>query len=80
MTRHDFRNAICILHDLDMHDLVAAGVIAERDGPAWQKFSSNPERFFLRCNDDQATALWTLIERRMQPRPVAPGIAKAITT
>lgn len=67
MRRHDFRNAICCLHNIDMHQLVEAGIIADGDGKAWQRFSSNPEAFYLRCDDYLQQKLWGLIERQMVP-------------
>lgn len=71
MTRHDLRNAICALNGIDRSDLVEAGIIEANDGASWQRFASNPERFFLRCGDEQAQKLFKMIEQRMKPRPVA---------
>jgi hypothetical protein len=65
MNRHDLRNALCCLRFIDMHQLVEAGVIDDGDGKAWQRFSSNPEAFYLRCDDDRQQKLWGLIERQM---------------
>ena len=70
MTRHDLRNALCALNHIDRSYLVGAGVIEHGDGKAWQTFASNPERFFLRLDDERAEKLWGLIEGRMQPRPL----------
>jgi hypothetical protein len=78
MTRHDLRNAICCLHNIERSDLVDAGVIEAADGASWQRFASNPEQFFLRCGDEAAEALWGLIERQMQPRPVSAGIDRVM--
>jgi hypothetical protein len=66
MNRHDFRNAICCLHHIDAHQLVASGIIRDGDGKAWQRFASNPEAFFLRLDDARAEALWGLVARQMQ--------------
>jgi len=71
MTRHDLRNALCALNHIDRSDLVGAGVIEHGDGKAWQTFASNPERFFLRLDDERAEKLWGLIERQMVPRMVS---------
>jgi hypothetical protein len=69
MNRHDFRNGLCIIRSIDMHQLEKAGVIRDGDGKAWQAFRSNPERFFLCCEEAAAEALWGLIERRLEPVP-----------
>ena len=71
MNRHDFRNAICCLHNIDAHQLVASGIIHDSDGKAWQRFASNPEAFFLRLDDARAEALWGLVARQLQPSGVA---------
>ena len=71
MTRHDLRNALCALNHIDRSDLISAGVIDSDDGKAWQTFASNPERFFLRLDDERAEKLWGLIERQMVPRMVS---------
>jgi hypothetical protein len=71
MNRHDLRNCLCVLHSIDMHELVRAGVIRDGDGKAWQAFASNPERFFLRLDDARAEALWGLVARQLQPRGIA---------
>lgn len=71
MTRHEFRNCLAILRNIDAHQLVNAGVIDHGDGKAWQTFASNPEAFYLRCGDEHQQKLWGLIERQMAPRPAA---------
>lgn len=70
MTRHDLRNILCALRYIDMHQLVEAGVVDDGDGKAWQRFASNPEQFFLRCDDEQAQKLFSIIERQMVPAGV----------
>lgn len=60
----EFHNALRIMLSIDMHELVSAGIIAPGDIAAWTAFSSNPFRWFIRADDDQAQRLWTIIQER----------------
>jgi hypothetical protein len=70
MTQAEFENALRILSSIDRHELVAAGVIAEKDGGAWASFRADPYRWRLRADDDAAGRLWRLIESRQRHRRV----------
>ena len=72
MTHHAFRNALCVLRHIDRSDLVEAGIIEPTDGASWQRFASNPERFFLRCDEEMGERLWGLIEGQMRPDAAGP--------
>jgi hypothetical protein len=67
MTLLEFANGLKILRSIDECELVEAGVIAAGDGAAWHRFRSNPPDFLIRCDDERAEKLWSVIERRMLP-------------
>lgn len=67
MRMADFHNMLRILVSLDLHDLVAGGVIGRDDLNAWNSFRTDPFRWFIRADDETARKLWTLIERRHEP-------------
>jgi hypothetical protein len=69
MTRHEFRNCLCILRSIDEHELEAAGI--KMIDKEWLSFCIDPFRWFLRADDATALRLWVLIERRAKPEPVA---------
>lgn len=64
MQMDQFHNALRILLNLERQDLQDAGVINFDDDAAWRRFSDNPHRWFIVASDDQARALWALIESR----------------
>ncbi|WP_206520952.1 MULTISPECIES: hypothetical protein [unclassified Mesorhizobium] len=63
-----FYNACLILMNLDMDELVGAGVIEpgnlDRGGSSWERFSRDPLTFIAKIGDGQRSALWRLIESR----------------
>ncbi len=63
-----FHNALRILTSLDKHELIEAGVIdhSESDHSKWIAFRDDPFRWFIRADDESATKLWGLIERRQR--------------
>lgn len=67
MTRLEFRNRLCILRSIDRHELVEVGAIGVDDLTMWNLFVSNPERFFVLCEDRRAEKIWRVIERRANP-------------
>ncbi len=69
MTFSEFHNALRILSSIDMRELVHAGAISDDDTGGWQSFRDNPWRWFIRAGDDEAAAVWRIIESR-QPKKV----------
>lgn len=64
----EFLNALRIMLSIDQDELIAAGVIPAGDWMAWRRFRSDPFRWFIRDADDEAASkLWALIERRQGP-------------
>jgi len=63
-----FHNALRILTSLDKHELIEADVIdhSESDHSKWIAFRDDPFRWFIRADDESATKLWGLIERRQR--------------
>lgn len=70
MTRQEFHQALAILRFIDQDELVAAGVIQSDNIVAWNAFNADPVRQFFKLDDDRADKLWTIIERRMGPKPL----------
>lgn len=71
MTLAEFHNALRILASIDMRELVHAGAISGDDTGGWQSFRDNPWRWFIRADDDTATAVWRIIESRQPKKPDA---------
>jgi hypothetical protein len=70
MTQAEFENALRILSSIDRHELVAAGVIAEKE---WRRLGQLPGRSLplaVARHDDAAGRLWRLIESRQRHRRV----------
>lgn len=68
MTFKEFRNALCILRSIDMHELVEAGVLEPNRDSRWLDFQSDPYEFLLRADDETTDKLWTLmIKRGVEP-------------
>ena len=66
MTLREFHNALRLILNIDMHELVEAGVIAKDDKQAWNRFRLNPYRWLIMAPDDAADKLWALMEKRMK--------------
>lgn len=50
MTKMQFRNAVCLIHNIDAVDL---------DDPTWwEQFRDNPIGFFLRSDDERSDRIW----------------------
>lgn len=64
MTFKEFRNALCILRSIDMHELVEAGVLEPNRASRWREFQSDPYEFLLRADDATTDKLWTLMVKR----------------
>lgn len=59
-----FHNRIRLLHSIDMHELVNAGVLEIGDRTGWRDFRTNPCQWFIRASDDYAEKVWTIMEAR----------------
>jgi len=68
MTLAEFHNALRILAGIDMRELVHAGAISGDDTGGWQSFRDNPWRWFIRAGDDEAAAVWRIVEARQPKR------------
>lgn len=65
MTLKRFHNALRILLSIDGPDFHEAAP----DGD-WQAFRDDPFRYLIRCDDEQAQALWKLVEARQSKVPL----------
>ncbi len=70
MVLSEFHSRIRLLHNLDFHELVAAGVLDDDAGGEadWRSFRDNPCAFFVRVDDITAERLWALCECRSARR------------
>lgn len=50
MTKQQFRNALCLIYNVDSADL--------DDPPWWDKFRDSPVEFFLRSDDHRSDIIW----------------------
>lgn len=78
MNLREFHNGLRILLGIDRQELEAAGVIAVPSGQGvypgcmdepnqkWQRFREDPFRFLIRCDDETADKIWSVIERRAE--------------
>ena len=64
MNATEFRSALASMLQLDMDQLIMAGVIPYTGYIAWEYFKDNPWRWYINCDDDQRERLWHLIEAR----------------
>lgn len=70
MNKNTFHNAIRILMNIDLHELVDAGIIVEgqETGTCWTRFNNDPLIFIAKLTDEKYDALWQLIEARQPER------------
>lgn len=63
-----FRNDVAIFYNIDMHELVAAGVIAEgntnKGGSSWERWNDDPFKFILKIDTKRRAALFALLEKK----------------
>lgn len=64
MTLREFHNGLRILRSIDRHELEAASIIKQGDHNAWGTFTRDPYGWFIRADDEKASKLWDIIERR----------------
>lgn len=64
MTREEFHNGLRILTNIDFDELVEAKVIEGDDEVEWTVFRKNPWKWAVIADDDQFSALWTLMVKR----------------
>mgnify|MGYP001151055538 CR=1 FL=1 len=71
--QHRFFNACMSLMNIDMHELVAAGIIKEGNfdngGSSYKRFSDDPLIFLAKIDDRKRDALWKLLEARQRVIP-----------
>lgn len=71
MNAQQFRSRVASLHNIDLAELIEAGVIPADDGRVnsaaqreWVKLNANPFAFLLKLDDERLEKLWELIEAR----------------
>jgi hypothetical protein len=57
----DFRNRVKLMHFIDLHDIVGAGI--EMTAREWASFRDNPFQWFTRAQEADQRKLWLIIER-----------------
>ena len=67
MDRHEFLDMANRFKFIDRPELVASGVLAEKDSLNWMNYSIDPLRFLSRLDDDRAEKLWNLVGRNGRP-------------
>lgn len=67
MTLEQFHNGLRILLNLDLHDLVAFGVIDTGDFVAWKSYQASPWSWMIRADEGRSRNLWALMQTRMVP-------------
>ncbi len=65
----EFHNALRILANIDMRDLVAAGALSDDDTAGWQAFRDNPWRWFIQVGDAERAAVWRIVLARQPKKP-----------
>lgn len=64
MTHNEFRNALCIILNIDEDEYVAAGCDSELNPSSrWPAFNTDPFRTFLKMPDASRKALWAIVEQ-----------------
>ena len=78
MDQHRFFNACMSLMNLDMHELVDAGIIKagnlDHGGTSWKRFNDEPLMFLAKIDDAKRDALWKLLEVRQIAKDPKPGL------
>ncbi len=77
MTFAEFHNALRILASIDRCELIDAGALSDDDTGGWLAFRDDPWRWFVRAGDDEARAVWRIIEARQPKRPLTQDAARA---
>ena len=80
MTPREFHNALRVLMNIDADEFYAAvhpeipNARIDAKNPQhtvpyqdWCSFSRDPYRWFVRASDDDAKAIWSIIEARQRP-------------
>lgn len=69
LTSREFRNVFAIMMNIDMDELVEAGIIRkgniDEGGQSWTRFNDDPLRFVLKLDDNKLDALTSLVNSRM---------------
>lgn len=66
MELDEFHNGLRILLNIDPHQLVLENIMKDTDVEAWERFQTDPFRWFIRANDNQAEALFKIIQNGNQ--------------
>ncbi|WP_158811212.1 hypothetical protein [Beijerinckia sp. L45] len=61
------RNFLCILHSLDRHELIGAGVLHPSDLDGWLSFRDGPYRAYLALDSAREEKCFTLVQTRLTP-------------
>lgn len=72
----EFHNALRILANIDMSEMVEAGAIASDDTSGYSAFAADPWRWLIRAGDDEARAVWRIVLAR-QPKKAGGPITLA---
>ena len=64
MTLREFHNGLRILTNIDLYELVEAGIIEADDEAEWKAFRDNPHRWLILADDEQSEKLWALMVKR----------------
>ena len=62
MTRQEFASALRALTSFDANEIIAAGISLTPSDV--RRLEADPARFFERCADERAAALWRLMATR----------------
>lgn len=58
-----FHHRLRRLINIDLFQLVEAGVIALGDFEEWAIFKDNPWRWFIKADDERAAKVWAIMEQ-----------------
>jgi hypothetical protein len=61
MTFEEFHNALRIMRNIDMHELVEAGVFHADNVQGYRAFASDPYRWFIGASDGAAKRVFDLV-------------------
>jgi hypothetical protein len=68
MTFEEFHNALRIMRNIDMHELVEAGVFRAANVEGYRAFAADPYGWFLRASDGAAMRVFQIVDARNKPR------------
>ena len=71
-----FHNRLRKLLNIDLYQLVDAGVMASDDTAEWERFQDNPWRWFIRAGDEQVQRVWAIMEPAPNAARTEPALAR----